>query len=84
MARLLIVGSALEELRAVEPRERRRQLVLRLSMLDGTASDDRLASGGRNRLLALGLRVLYRLRADGNLVITRVQPDCNALDSGSE
>ena len=81
MSRVLIGPSALNELRSVEPKDNRRRLVTRLSELGRPLSSHRISSGGCCRLLAEGLRVLYRHRDDGTLVITGISRPADALDS---
>ena len=81
MSRVLIGPSALDELRAVEPLSSRRTLVTRLSQLGQPLSGHRVSRGGCCRLLTEGLRVLYRHRPDGTLVITGVSRPGHGLDS---
>jgi len=72
MSRILIASSAVQELRALEPVTERRRLVARLSELPGPASSRRISAGGYCRLRSGNLRVLYRCRADGTMVITGI------------
>lgn len=72
MARMLILPSALEELRSVVPLARRRGLVACLSELDGARRRHRISRGGRCLMVAAGRRVLYRLRPDGSLVVVAI------------
>ena len=72
MSRVLIGPSALNEVRGIEPVDARRRLVARLSELGRRLSSHRISSGGCCRILTGGLRVLYRHRGDGTLVITSV------------
>jgi len=81
MSRVLIGPSALNELRAVEPKAGRQRLIRRLSELHRPLSSHRISSGGCCRLLAEGLRVLYRHRSDGTLVITGIAQTSDAVDS---
>ncbi|MCZ6727995.1 MAG: hypothetical protein O7A98_11660 [Acidobacteria bacterium] len=82
MSRVLIGPSALNELRALEPLAGRRQLIARLSELGKPLSSHRISSGGCCRLLTEELRVLYRHRDDGTLVITGVtRTGVTSLDS---
>jgi len=81
MSRVLIGPSALNELRNVEPISGRHRLVARLSELGRPLSSHRISSGGCCRLLTEGLRVLYRHREDGTLVITGISRTADALNS---
>jgi hypothetical protein len=72
MARLLIAPSALDELRAVEPLARRQHVCLCLSEIEHPPASHRLSGGGCCRLVTAGLRVLYRERQDGTLIVTRI------------
>jgi hypothetical protein len=72
MARVLIGPSALNELRGVEPLAGRRRLIARFAELGKPLSSHRISGGGYCRLRTEGLRVLYRHREDGTLVITGV------------
>lgn len=75
MARLLILPSALGDLRALAPAARRR-VVTRLTR-PGTlsAEGERIAADGRARHRVAGHRVLYRRRRDGATVIVAIRPD---------
>ena len=68
MPRLLIAGSAVGELRRVEPADRRRRLIGDLSTLDA-APAHRFCAPERFRRTVRGVRVLFRRRVDGTLVI---------------
>ena len=81
MPRVLIGPTALSELLAVEPLAGRRRLIARLSELGQPLSSHRISGGGCCRLLAEGLRVLYRHRDDGTLIITGIARPANAIDS---
>jgi len=83
MSRVLIGPSALSELLTLEPIAERRRLVGRLSELGTPLSSHRISSGGCCRLLTEGLRVLYRHRDDGTLVITGIRRPANAISSPS-
>jgi hypothetical protein len=82
MSRVLIGPSALNELRAVEPLAGRRRLIRRLSELHRPLRSHRINAAGCCRLLTEGLRVLYRHRSDGTLVITGITRTGDAVDSG--
>ncbi len=73
MTRLLIRPSALAELRAIEPLERRRAVVLALSELGSEQPGERLAAGGRCRRTIERLAVLYQ-RGEGGVCIYGVRP----------
>ena len=81
MPRVLIGPSALNELLAVEPLAGRRRLITRLSELGEPLGNHRISAGGCCRLLAEGLRVLYRHRRDGTLVITGIARPADAVNS---
>lgn len=72
MARVLIASTAVSELRAVEPIERRRRVVAQISALDLPPPEHGLCAPGRHRMIADGLRVLYVRREDGTLVVAGV------------
>jgi len=81
MSRLLIGPSALNELHTVKPVAERRRIIARLSELHRPLSSHRISSGGCCRMLSEGLRVLYRHRPDGTLVITGLTQLADVLDS---
>lgn len=80
MSRVLIAPSALNELRAVGPLAERRRVIQRLSELRQPLSSHRISSGGCCRLVSEDLRVLYRHRPDGTLVITGITQLARAVE----
>jgi hypothetical protein len=72
MSRLLIAPSALAELRALEPLARRQRVCKRLSEIERPLASHRISAGGCCRIVTAGLRVLYRERQDGTLVVSRI------------